>query len=76
MDANDTQVDRQRFAMLADHVDRARADLAALALDIHAHPELAFEEHRTVARLTRRLAAAGFVGDWLRDVLDPRLRGR
>ena len=60
MNANDTPVDPVRFAQLAEHVDRARADLTALALDIHAHPELAFDEHRTVGLLTERLAAAGF----------------
>lgn len=42
-------------------VEGLRAELEALALDVHAHPELAFEEHRTSAKLAERLATAGFV---------------
>lgn len=34
-------------------------DLAALRRDLHAHPELRFEEHRTAGIVTERLAAAG-----------------
>ncbi|MEU9332723.1 amidohydrolase [Streptomyces sp. NPDC048290] len=35
------------------------ARLADFYRDLHRHPELAFEEHRTAARLTDRLRAAG-----------------
>ena len=45
-------------------VDRAVADqraaLEAFALDLHAHPETAFDEHRSSAALTGALTAAGF----------------
>lgn len=35
------------------------ADLTALRRDLHAHPELGFEEHRTAAIVAERLRAAG-----------------
>jgi amidohydrolase len=35
-------------------------DLRALALDLHAHPELAFEERRSAAKLVSILREAGF----------------
>lgn len=45
-------------------VDRAVADqqdaLEAFALDLHAHPETAFAEHRSSAALRDALASAGF----------------
>ncbi len=34
--------------------------LTEISLDLHAHPELAFEEHRSADRLTEALRAAGF----------------
>lgn len=34
-------------------------DLGRLYRDLHAHPELAFAEHRTAAEITRRLAILG-----------------
>src|SRR5579862_461407 len=34
-------------------------DLTAIRRDLHANPELGFEEHRTVAVVTRELAALG-----------------
>src|SRR5690606_18144224 len=37
------------------------ADLRALSLEIHAHPELAFEETFAAERLTRELEDNGFV---------------
>ncbi|MEM9198777.1 MAG: amidohydrolase [Pseudomonadota bacterium] len=36
------------------------ADLVALRRDLHAHPELGFEEHRTAAIVAERLRALGF----------------
>jgi hippurate hydrolase len=41
-------------------IDDPRADLRALYKDLHAHPELAFAEHRTAAIAAERLDAAGF----------------
>jgi hippurate hydrolase len=38
----------------------ALPDLEALYLDLHRHPELAFEEKRTAAELARRLTGDGF----------------
>ncbi|ARO14663.1 hippurate hydrolase protein [Ketogulonicigenium robustum] len=37
----------------------AHADLTALRRDLHTHPELGFEEHRTSKIVAERLAAAG-----------------
>jgi amidohydrolase len=42
------------------HVDRVSAELRELALDIHAHPELGFQEHRASTRLAETLANHGF----------------
>lgn len=41
-------------------VDQIEADLTTLALDIHAHPELAFEELRSSEKLANLLRSAGF----------------
>ena len=41
-------------------IDAADADLRALSLDIHSHPELNFEEHHAHAALTTFLEARGF----------------
>jgi amidohydrolase len=40
-------------------VDERRAALLAIAREIHAHPELAFEEHRAAGLLVRALQDAG-----------------
>ncbi len=37
-----------------------RADLVATRRDLHAHPELGFQEHRTSALVAERLKAAGY----------------
>ncbi len=42
-------------------VDARRDDLLALSHDLHAHPELAFAETYSAARVAEVLAAAGFV---------------
>jgi amidohydrolase len=47
-------------AALASAVLAQQDDLRAFALDLHAHPELAFQEHRSAAALTRALREAGF----------------
>ncbi len=41
-------------------IDAARDDLRALSLDLHAHPELNFQEHYAHAALVAFLAARGF----------------
>ena len=45
---------------VADAVDRLGDELTTLSLDIHEHPELAFEETHAAALLGRFLAAHGF----------------
>jgi amidohydrolase len=47
-------------ARLAAAIDADWAELEAFALDLHAHPELAFAEHRSAERLTGALSGAGF----------------
>ncbi|MBM3558808.1 MAG: amidohydrolase [Alphaproteobacteria bacterium] len=42
-----------------DEIARRHAELVALRHDIHAHPEIAFEEHRTAGVVADRLAAWG-----------------
>nr|WP_233576317.1 amidohydrolase [Saccharopolyspora rhizosphaerae] len=41
-------------------LDEIRGDLTALYKDLHAHPELSFQEHRTAAEVARRLGDLGF----------------
>ena len=43
-------------ALVAPHLDR----LVAFRRDLHRHPELRFEEHRTSAKVAEALAAAGY----------------
>src|SRR2546430_15566862 len=50
---NDLLADLDAF--LAEH----EAELIEFRRDLHAHPELAFNEHRTTRRVALRLAAAG-----------------
>jgi hippurate hydrolase len=42
-----------------EHIARWHADLTALRRDLHMHPELGFEEHRTARIVCQRLAAHG-----------------
>ncbi|MGE0255951.1 MAG: M20 aminoacylase family protein [Alphaproteobacteria bacterium] len=42
-----------------DEIARRHAELVAIRHDIHAHPEIAFEEHRTAGVVADRLAAWG-----------------
>jgi amidohydrolase len=41
-------------------IDREWADLDALYIDLHSHPELAFQENRTAALLAARMRKLGF----------------
>jgi amidohydrolase len=41
-------------------VERLRPDLDAMSLRIHAHPEIAFQEHQAAAWLSERLEQSGF----------------
>jgi amidohydrolase len=41
-------------------LDDVRSDLEDLYQDLHAHPELGYEEHRTAAEVARRVEAAGY----------------
>lgn len=50
--------DSQQAAL--DAIDTASDDLRALSLDIHAHPELGYEETHAHAALTNYLEGAGF----------------
>lgn len=47
-------------AVLA-HLPTIRESLRATYVDLHQHPELSFEEHRTAAVVAERLAALGYV---------------
>ncbi|MFD5735708.1 M20 family metallopeptidase [Streptomyces sioyaensis] len=47
-------------AALRDAVRQSRPLLEQVSLDLHNRPEIRFEEHYAVGRLTTRLAAAGF----------------
>ncbi|MBF6330619.1 amidohydrolase [Nocardia transvalensis] len=45
---------------LADRLEAIHGDLADLYRDLHAHPELAFGEHRTADEIARRAASFGY----------------
>src|ERR1700677_4911034 len=64
MAGNDLRADLDVF--LAGH----EAELIEFRRDLHAHPELAFAEHRTTRRVALRLAAEG-----LRPVILPKGTG-
>ena len=42
-----------------EHIRRWQDELVAFRRDLHAHPELGFEEHRTARVVAERLAALG-----------------
>lgn len=51
--------DEEFCAEVAAHITSSAADLHAFRRDVHAHPELSREEHRTTDAVVQRLAAAG-----------------
>jgi amidohydrolase len=63
-------------ARLAEQVERTRDTLLRLSHDIHAHPELGFEEHHAVAAVASVLAADGIQADVGLWGLDTTLRAR
>ena len=52
--STDALVDR-----LVQHVDRRREDLLEWRRDLHAHPEVSWQEHRTTSEVMNRLRSAG-----------------
>ncbi|MFO8148744.1 MAG: M20 family metallopeptidase [Trueperaceae bacterium] len=56
----DTSASEARRARLAAAIDADWPYLEAFALDLHAHPELMFEEHRSAGKLVGSLREAGF----------------
>jgi amidohydrolase len=51
---------REMEAQIVQAIDEASSDLWDLALDIHAHPEIAFQERRSAERLCAALVRFGF----------------
>src|SRR4051794_40678445 len=49
-----------RTTRVLDGLDAIQAGLEDLYRDVHAHPELSMQEHRTAAKAAERLAAAGY----------------
>jgi amidohydrolase len=47
------------FEQLVADIDAARGDMVAVRRDLHAHPELGFQEVRTSGIVAERLRAAG-----------------
>ena len=47
------------FCTYADYITRWHDEFTAIRRDLHAHPELGFEEHRTARVVQERLAALG-----------------
>jgi amidohydrolase len=53
-------IDKARASLIDDRIERERSSLAKLARQIHAHPELRFEEHKSAAAIADYLASLGF----------------
>lgn len=51
---------RETWEQVEERVDDAAEDLAHIVRDLHAHPELAFEEHRSAGVLAEVLEKRGF----------------
>lgn len=51
---------RRTTAAIDEHLDKSYPDLFRLYTDIHAHPELAFQETRTATLLASRMRKLGF----------------
>ena len=46
-------------ATIREHIDAILPDLVAMRRDLHAHPELGYEEHRTSGVIREVLTSAG-----------------
>lgn len=64
------------LSIVEDAVERRRGDLVALSHDIHAEPELAFQEHRSCAKTQALVAERGFAIDAAPGGLDTAFRAR
>ncbi|MBZ0251740.1 MAG: hypothetical protein K8I02_00235, partial [Candidatus Methylomirabilis sp.] len=59
---------KEIFGPIAQRVDALRPELDALALDLHAHPELSFEEVRSSKEVAEFLRRRGFAVEPVADV--------
>ena len=60
VDAKSTDAIRAAHERVHAAIEDLRPKLIDVSLDLHAHPELAFEEHHSADRLTEELRAGGF----------------
>ena len=51
------------YERISKKIDSASEEIKALALSLHEHPELAFQEHFACEALTEILEKYGYIGD-------------